>query len=79
LGLLAFVVALITGESSLGPFAAQVAAAGISPLYLNYVFIVPTYVVPLFTLLHIYSLFQTLTAQPVAETAMEQVLLVKGE
>lgn len=58
LGLLDFVIALIVGGISLGPFAAQIVASGNSPVYLNYVFIIPTYVVPLYTLLHIYLLFQ---------------------
>lgn len=57
-GLLDFIVALITGIIYIGPFAAQLVAAGVSVSYLNYVLIVPTFGVPLFTLLHIYSLFQ---------------------
>jgi hypothetical protein len=63
LGLLDFVVALTTGFMIVGPFTAQVAASGVSPLYLNYVAIVPSFGVPLFTLLHIYSLFQLLSAR----------------
>jgi hypothetical protein len=47
----------------IGPFAAQLAAHGTSPLYLNYVLIVPAFGVPLYTLLHIYSLFQLLSAR----------------
>jgi hypothetical protein len=63
LGLLDFVGALITGILYIGPFAAQLAASGVSPLYVNYVLIVPTFGVPLYTLLHIYSLFQFLSAR----------------
>ncbi len=63
LGLLDFVGALTTGILYIGPFAAQLAASGISPLYLNYVLIVPSFGVPLYTLLHIYSLFQLVSAQ----------------
>jgi hypothetical protein len=61
LGLLDFISALATGIIYIGPFAAQLAASGISPLYLNYVFIVPSFGVPLFALLHIYSMFQLLS------------------
>jgi hypothetical protein len=63
LGLLDFVGALITGILYIGPFAAQLAASGISPLYVNYVLIVPSFGVPLYTLLHIYSLFQLVSAR----------------
>jgi hypothetical protein len=63
LGLLDFVGALITGILYIGPFAAQLAASGVSPLYMNYVLIVPSFGVPLYTLLHIYSLFQIASAR----------------
>jgi hypothetical protein len=63
LGLLDFVSALASGILFIGPFAAQFAAHGTSPLYLNYVLIVPTFGVPLYTLLHIYSLFQLVSAR----------------
>jgi hypothetical protein len=62
LGLLDFIVALTTGIAYIGPFAAQLGASGTSLSYLNYVLIVPTFGVPLFTLLHIYSLFQILSS-----------------
>src|SRR6266508_4392453 len=58
LGLLDFAVALATGFSIVGTFASQVAAAGVAPGYLNYVGIVPSFGVPLYILLHIYSLYQ---------------------
>jgi hypothetical protein len=61
-GLLDFVAALTTGVRYIGPFAAQVAAAGVSPLYLNEVLIVPSFGVPLYALLHVYSLFQLSSA-----------------
>jgi hypothetical protein len=63
LGLLDFVGALVTGVLYIGPFAAQLATAGASLSYLNYVLIVPSFGVPLYTLLHIYSLFQLLSAR----------------
>jgi hypothetical protein len=63
LGLLDFVSALASGILFIGPFAAQLAAHGTSPLYLNYVLIVPAFGVPLYTLLHIYSLFQLISAR----------------
>ena len=63
LGLLDVAGALVTGILYIGPFAAQVAASGVSPLYMNYVLIVPSFGVPLYTLLHIYSLFQLASAR----------------
>jgi len=63
LGLLDFVVALTTGLIYIRPFAAQVAASGVSILYLNYVFLVPTFAIPLLAVLHLYSLFQMLSAR----------------
>jgi hypothetical protein len=63
LGLLDFVGALTTGFIFIGPFAAQLAASGVSLGYLNYVFIIPTFGVPLFALLHLYSLFQLLSVR----------------
>jgi hypothetical protein len=63
LGLLDFAGALTTGILYIGPFAAQLAASGVSPLYVNYVLIVPSFGVPLYTLLHIYSLFQLVSAR----------------
>ena len=62
LGLLDFIVALTTGITYIGPFAAQLATSAVSLGYLNYVLIIPTFGVPLFTLLHIYSLFQMLSS-----------------
>jgi hypothetical protein len=62
LGLLDFTVALMTGIIYIGPFVEHLAASGVSLSYLNYVLIVPTFGVPLFTLLHIYSLFQMLSS-----------------
>jgi hypothetical protein len=63
LGLLDFVSALVSGIAFIGPFATQLAAHGTSPLYLNYVLIVPAFGVPLYTLLHLYSLFQLISAR----------------
>ena len=54
---------LTTGLSLVGTFAGQVAASGIAPSYLNYVGIVPSFGVPLYILLHIYSLYQIRWAQ----------------
>jgi hypothetical protein len=63
LGLLDFAVALATGFSVIGTLAGQVAAAGVAPGYLNYVGIVPSFGVPLYILLHIYSLYRIGWAQ----------------
>lgn len=63
LGLLDFVSALASGIAFIGPFAVQLAAHGTSPLYLNYILIVPAFGVPLYTLLHIYSLFQLISTR----------------
>ena len=57
-GMLDFVSAFATGLASIGPFVLQLEATGISPQYLNYVLIVPSFGVPVYALLHLYSLFQ---------------------
>jgi hypothetical protein len=63
LGLLDLAVALTTGILYTGPFAVQLAASGVPLLYLNYVLIVPAFGVPLFALLHLYSLFQLVSVR----------------
>ncbi len=63
LGLLDFVGALVTGLFFIGPYAAQLASHGVSLLYLNYVFFIPSFGVPLYTVLHMYSLRQMFTAR----------------
>jgi hypothetical protein len=70
LGLLDFVVALTTATLFNGPFAAQLAASGVSLLYFNFVLLIPSFGVPLFGLLHIYSLFQIVSAR-VDQTTQE--------
>src|SRR5262245_49995075 len=63
LGLLDFVSAVGTGVLFIRPYATQLVANGVGVLYLNYVFIVPTFVIPIFVALHFYSLYQMLTAR----------------
>ena len=65
LGLLDFVSAFATGLAAIGPFVLEIQAAGVSPLYLNYVLIVPAFGVPLYALLHVYSLVQLFSPRPV--------------
>ncbi len=72
LGLLDFVSALTTGFLYLTPFATELSATGVSIGYLNYVLIVPAFGVSVYTVLHLYSLYQLLPAhveriQPVQE------------
>jgi len=57
-GLLDFISALITGAIYIVPFATQLASSGGSLSYLNYVLVVPSFGVPLYASLHIYSLIQ---------------------
>src|SRR5262249_10368540 len=54
LGILDFVIALTTGSIYIPPFTSQLAAAGVSVLYLNYVLIIPAFGVPLVAVLHTY-------------------------
>jgi hypothetical protein len=63
LGVLDFALALTTGLTFIRPYAALVAASGVSTLYLNYVFLVPTVAIPLLTALHFYSLVQMLSGR----------------
>jgi hypothetical protein len=83
LGLLDFVSALATGGIYLVPFAGQVASSGISLLYLNFVLVVPSFGVPLYALLHLYSLFQMLSGRVNESTRhankSTQAALVLGE
>ena len=74
LGLLDFITALTTGNIYLGPFASQLTASGISPLYLNYVLIIPTFAVPLLTVLHLYSLVQMLSPHEVRGAAYSKAV-----
>ncbi len=81
LGLLDFISALTLGGMYIVPFSEQVAASGISLLYLNFVLVVPSFGVPLYALLHLYSLFQMLsrrvneTKQGVEATAQTPAFL----
>ncbi len=58
LGILDLIVALITGVTYIPPFMRNLARNGGSPLYINYVLIIPAYGVPLMSVFHIYSLHQ---------------------
>lgn len=62
-GLLDFIVALMTGLLYIGPFAAGLAESGASLHYLSYVFLIPSIVVPLFSVMHLYSLYQIFSRQ----------------
>ncbi len=83
LGLLDFISALTLGGMYLIPFSEQVAASGISLLYLNFVLVVPSFGVPLYALLHLYSLYQMLTGrvsetkQSIEEAAQTPVFLAE--
>lgn len=61
LGILDFISALVTGTVFIAPFARQLSAAGVSLSYLNYVLIIPSFGVPLISVLHVYSLYQLWT------------------
>jgi len=56
LGILDFVIALVTGVTYIPPFVRQLAIAGASTAYVNYVLIIPAYGVPIMSAFHIYSL-----------------------
>jgi hypothetical protein len=58
LGLVDFVLAITAAFASMAPFVAQLAGSGTSLSYLNYPFLIPSFGVPVFGLLHIYSLLQ---------------------
>ncbi len=58
LGLLDFITALVTGSLYIPSFVSQLIASGISPSYMNYVLMIPTFGVPLIGVLHVYSLYQ---------------------
>jgi hypothetical protein len=60
-GIVDFVTAFTTGNLFIPPFVIQLNAAGISPLYLNAVLLIPYFGVPLLLSLHIYSLIRLFT------------------
>jgi len=63
LGILDFVVALITGVTYIPPFVRQLALSGASIQYINYVLIIPAYGVPIMSLFHVYSMHQLFSRQ----------------
>lgn len=63
LGLLDFAAALTSGGLYIPPFAAQLAEAGVSLGYLNYVLVIPAFGIPLYALLHVYSLYQIFSSR----------------
>lgn len=69
LGILDFLVALITGVTYIPPFVRQIAMTGGSTTYLNYVLIIPAYGVPLMSLFHVYSLHQLFNREAPATQA----------
>lgn len=56
LGILDFAIALVTGTLFIGPYVRQLARAGHSFAYLDYVLMIPGFAVPLLMLTHIASL-----------------------
>jgi hypothetical protein len=69
LGLVDFVLAITTAFASMSIFVEQMATSGASLSYLNYPFLIPSFGVPVFGLLHIYSLFQLWSAEHPASRA----------
>lgn len=71
LGIVDFVLAVTAAFASMALFVERLASSGASLSYLNYPFLIPSFGVPVFGLLHIYSLFQLRSAaqrNPVAQT-----------
>lgn len=69
LGILDFIVALVTGVTYIPPFVRHLALTGASTLYVNYVLVIPAYGVPLMSLFHIYSLHQLFSHEPNSPTS----------
>ena len=79
LGVLDLTTALATGTIFIPGYGVQLATTGVSVAFLNYVFIIPAYGVPLTMLLHIYTFYKLLSGRtdevklspetPVKETA----------
>jgi hypothetical protein len=61
-GIIDFTIAIVTGTQYLPIFVRQLNLAGISPIYLNYILLIPAFAVPLLTLLHVYSLVRLFSA-----------------
>src|SRR5262245_60886466 len=58
LGILDFMIALITGVTFIPPFVRHLAVSGASTRYVNYILIIPAYGVPILSVFHVYSLHQ---------------------
>lgn len=69
-GLADLITAMANGWVFLQPFSLHLAASGSAPSYLNFVLLIPSLGVPLFVLMHLYSLYQLRTAP---ETQAKQV------
>lgn len=68
LGMLDFVVALVTGMVFIGPYVRQLAVTGHSIAYLDYVLMIPGFAVPILVLLHVNSLSGLLRGKQRMET-----------
>ncbi|HEX4644278.1 MAG TPA: hypothetical protein VH598_01590, partial [Verrucomicrobiae bacterium] len=60
LGLLDFLIALVTGFTFIGPYVRRLARTGQSIAYLDYVLMIPGFAVPIFVFMHIRSLLDLL-------------------
>lgn len=74
LGLVDFALAVTTAFASMAPFVEQMARSGASLSYLNYPFLIPSFGVPVFGLLHVFSLFQLRSAARRSPTAQLDTL-----
>ena len=74
LGLVDFALAVTTAFASMAPFVEQMARSGASLSYLNYPFLIPSFGVPVFGLLHVFSLFQLRSAARRSPTAQMDTL-----
>jgi hypothetical protein len=71
-GLIDLINALITGTMFIPPFVTQVAASGVSPAYINYALMIPSFGVPLVLILHFYSLYRLFSPHQTIETGKVQ-------
>lgn len=62
-GLADLFTAQITGAIFFRPFVTQLAASGIALNYLNYALLIPSFGVPVMTVIHLYSLYQLAAAR----------------
>jgi len=74
IGFLDFISAFATGGTFLEPFAAQLASSGGPASVINFVLLIPTFIVPILASIQFYVIYQLLSS-PVRRSSLQKVTL----